>query len=770
MKQVNKIFLLLSAFIIRAHSGFGQLLTWNFPVNRTHAGILLGNGTQGLMVWGIDTLNITVGHAGFWDHRGGNDFASRTTYQQVKSLVDVKDEAKIRSLFSVEEKPNEPARPWHLSAGLCQVIVPAGYRLQKGVLNTMNGVITVTFSGPKGKTSNLTIEQSTENNLAWIKLPAEWASGARVQLKPFYDFISSTLAYRGIAPPSKWTKNNTTGFTQHLPKDVPLSMAVQAKGNLITVATALGAESETLAEQLAVRANIPALTASKLAWWKQYWSEVSEVVLPDPELQEMVTYGLYKQACATPPQGIACTLQGAFMEEYQLAPWNNDYHFNINEQLIYTPALASNRTSHFKPLLQLVDSLLPVFHRNGKLFFQNDKAYMFPHAVDDRGQAIGNYWGGTIDHGTTAWVAYLLWQYYQYSGDTSVLRKTVYPLLVGAFEGFNVMLETVKDSAGNDRFSLPLSVSPEYGGGLQGVGRDASFQLAALHKILSILPQAAALIGEQKNERWGQVQKTLPFYTTVASPYGESNAGGPPRIGLWQGKDLEISHRHHSHLAAIYPFQTINPLKQPHTAIAEKSYWKWVHTGAGGWTGWCIPWASILHGRMGKTEAAVSWLHYWKENFVNEGRGTLHNTTNYGMSVMNEPVWEKGIPGSRNHEVMQLDAGFGAVSAVLDLLVQERPDGVHILPDRHWKWRDLSFKRIRTAGGFLIDCSVKNDAVKKITITSTLGGLAIVHPHMGRQVLLNGKAVDGQKLELVLKKGAVAFIEDYSMASTKDSK
>lgn len=770
MKQATKIFLVITVFIAQANFGLAQLLTWNFPVNRTHAGILLGNGTQGLMVWGIDTLNITVGHAGFWDHRGGNDFASRTTYHEVKSLVDTKDEAKIRALFSIEEKPNEPSRPWHLSAGVCQVVLPAGYRLQKGVLNTKNGVITIALNSPQGKTVKLIIEESTEKNLAWIKLPAEWGSGTKVQLKPFYDYISSTLAYRGIAPPVKWNRNNITGFTQTLPKDAPLSMAVQLKGSLVTIATALGAEGETVAEQLVATANIPALTATKKAWWKEYWEEVSEVVLPDPGLQEMVTYGLYKQACATPPQGIACTLQGAFMEEYQLAPWNNDYHFNINEQLIYTPALASNRPVHFKPLLQLVDSLLPVFHRNGKLFFQAEKAYMFPHAVDDRGQAIGNYWGGTIDHGTTAWVAYLLWQYYQYSGDTAVLRKTVYPLLVGAFEGFNVMLETVKDSNGAERFSLPLSVSPEYGSGLQGVGRDASFQLAALHKILSILPQAAALLGEQKNSRWEEVQKTLPVYTTVTSPYGESNAAGPARIALWQGKDLEISHRHHSHLASIYPFKTINPLQSPHTTIAEKSYWKWVHTGAGGWTGWCIPWASILHGRMGKTEAAVSWLHYWRENFVNEGRGTLHNTTSYGMSVMNEPVWEKGVPGSRNHEVMQLDAGFGAVSAVLDLMVQERPDGVHVLPNRHWQWRDLSFKRIRTAGGFLFDCSVKNDAVQKITVRSTLGGPVVIYPHMGRQVLLNGKPVNGEKIELDLKKGDVALIEDASTMLSKKSK
>ena len=62
-----------------------RLLTWEFPLPRTHTGALLGNGAQGLMVWGDEALNITVAHAGFWDHRGGNPFTSRTSYAEVLS-------------------------------------------------------------------------------------------------------------------------------------------------------------------------------------------------------------------------------------------------------------------------------------------------------------------------------------------------------------------------------------------------------------------------------------------------------------------------------------------------------------------------------------------------------------------------------------------------------------------------------------------------------------------------------------------------------------
>ncbi len=45
---------------------------WNFPLPRTHTGMLQGNGTFGTMIWGAGSvLCITIGRADFWDHRGG---------------------------------------------------------------------------------------------------------------------------------------------------------------------------------------------------------------------------------------------------------------------------------------------------------------------------------------------------------------------------------------------------------------------------------------------------------------------------------------------------------------------------------------------------------------------------------------------------------------------------------------------------------------------------------------------------------------------------
>jgi hypothetical protein len=168
---------------------------------------------------------------------------------------------------------------------------------------------------------------------------------------------------------------------------------------------------------------------------------------------------LYKQAGLTPPHGVAATLQGAWMEEYQLPPWSNDYHFNINVQLIYYPALMTNRAAHFWPLWEMVMSWMPTLKQSGEAFFETEGALMLPHATDDKCGVVGSFWAGTIDHGCVAWVAQMAWLHFRYTLDEKVLREVAWPLLNGAFEGFYAMREE-RDG----KLSLLISVSPEYRG------------------------------------------------------------------------------------------------------------------------------------------------------------------------------------------------------------------------------------------------------------------------------------------------------------------
>ena len=150
---------------------------------------------------------------------------------------------------------------------------------------------------------------------------------------------------RGVEAPLEIHIEDGLGWVQELPEVNSLALVVRRRDERLFIATALGA-TEAAAKAAVTRARQKPDTDSAY-FWKQYWRDVPRVELPDEQLQNFWNIALRKQAGLTTPHGIAATLQGPWMEEYQLPPWSNDYHFNINAQLIYWPALATNRLEHF---------------------------------------------------------------------------------------------------------------------------------------------------------------------------------------------------------------------------------------------------------------------------------------------------------------------------------------------------------------------------------------------------------------------------------------
>ncbi len=754
------VFLLSVLFIlagcsVEKHESL-KTLSWDFPLPRPHTGILVGNGVQGLMIWGEDMdLVLTVGRAGFWDHRGGNIFATSTTYREVTRLLQAGDHQGLRRVFNIPENsdPSKP-RPHQIGGGRLKISFPDGWKLERGVLTVSNATVTIHVRDNQNKLHKIRIRQDIFNEVSWIEFPGNLLDNVLAEIIPSWEFTKEKLEAWGVKQPEYWDDGQTAGFCQYLPEDDPLALGISREQNKIILATALQQDAIVAVKDRLNSFNQDKAETESNDWWKDYWSTVPEINLPDPVLQEIVDYGLYKQACCTPPHGIACTLQGPFMESYQIPPWSNDYHFNINIEMIYWPALASNRTEHFTPLWGMVSGWMPELRKNAEHFFQTEGAIMLPHAVDNKGQIPGVFWTGMIDHGSTAWVAQMAWLNYRYSMDRAILEHYAWPLLKGAFEGYWAMLEKIVNETGKLRYSIPVTVSPEFRGSrMDAWGRDASFQLAALHMLVDILPVAATLMDEPDDPRWNDVADNLPDYTLISGPrtmeWPESES---QRIALWDGMDLIESHRHHSYLAAIYPFCTIDPLAPEHKDIVENTLYHWRRKGPGAWSGWCVPWASVIFARTDNTEAAVSYLHLWHQNFTNRGRGTLHDSDFPGITTLSGPNWEKH-PDIPMHETMQLDAGFGALNAVFELLVQNRQGTIHVLQSLHRDWTDLEFDGILTEGAFIVGATVKNGNTVEVRVKSKAGGYLKLAHGLGVKYLLNGEEFTGEILEKELKEG-----------------
>ncbi len=719
--------------------------TWHFPLRRPHAGLPLGNGTQGLLIWGETSLLLTVARAGFWDHRGGSDILPSTTFAGVRRALESEDDPALAALFP--KRASGAAFPQQMGGGRLEITFPEGMRPLDATLDLATAMVTVRIARHEDDPAPrlLRLRQSAEGEVCWME--GELISETNIRLLPAYDLVrDNAMAGLGITPPEAWQNPDGGGFLQPMPADAPLAVAWRKQPGLLLLATALGADAVEAVNSSLLGFDVIAADAARLAFWSGFWATAARVSLPDPTLQRQYDYGLYRQAGLIRRHAPAATLQGPWMEDTTIPPWSNDYHFNINVQLVYGAALATGQAAEMQPLWDMLREWLPRLRALGEGFYGAPGAMILPHAVDDRCQLMGSFWAGTIDQACIAWMASEAYKYYDFTGDTEFLRTLVWPLLEGSFVGYFAMLVARTDANGKKSYHLPISVSPEFGGSDRKKcwGRDASFQLAALHATIRLLRAAAPLLGKAEDPRWSDVATHLAPYSLVDAKDGGYGWIGQPaqRIALWEGNDLPESHRHHSHLAAIYPFCTINPFDPAHQKIVARSLNRWNTLGAGNWTGWCVPWASILCSRCGLPDAATSWLHLLARQFTNEGHATLHNADAAGVFAWDDGslAWPDHRKGADYHayEIMQMDAAMGAINAILELVVSCRDGVIHIADRLPKGWRDLEFNRVRTEGGFVIDGLFSHGRIEQLRIVSSRGGVLRIAPALGDIWTLDG--------------------------------
>jgi alpha-L-fucosidase 2 len=720
-------------------------LTWHFPLPRPHTGVPLGNGIQGLLIWGETSLLLTVARAGFWDHRGGQGILPGTTFAGVRQALETEDDQTLAALFP--KRASGAAFPQQMGGGRLEITFPDGLRPIDATLDLATAVVTVRIASHEDDPEQrlLRLRQSAEGEVCWIE--GDLISESSIRLLPAYDLVrDKAMGALGIAPPEVLDNPDGSGFLQTLPTDAPLAVAWRKQENRILLATALGADATAAANSILLDFDAAAADASRRAFWSNFWDTSARVSLPDPTLQRQFDYGLYRQAGLIRRHAPAATLQGPWMEDTTIPPWSNDYHFNINVQLVYGAALATGQAAEMRPLWDMLRAWLPRLRALGEGFYGIPGAMILPHAVDDRCQMMGSFWAGAIDQACIAWMGRMAWQYYRHTGDSEHLREVAWPLLEGAFLGYFAMLETTTDAEGREHYSLPISVSPEFGGSdpRKCWGRDASFQLAALHSTVRLLRAAAPALGLPEDPRWADVAAHLPPYTLADANTGSYGWIGQPakRIALWEGMDLPESHRHHSHLAGIYPFCSVDPFDPAHQKIVTRSLNRWNTLGPGNWTGWCVPWAAMICSRSGLPDAALSWLHLLAEQFTNEGHATLHNSDGAGVFAWDDGslAWPDHRKGADflYYEIMQMDAAMGAINAIIELLVSCRDEVIHIADRLPKGWRELSFTRVRTEGGFLIDARFRHGRADEITVQSLLGGELHLAHSLGAAWTLDG--------------------------------
>ncbi|WP_308637871.1 glycosyl hydrolase family 95 catalytic domain-containing protein [Paenibacillus silvisoli] len=715
-------------------------IEWDLNTGYCHHGIPLSNGVLGALIWfQPDRILLTINRADYWDRRGATQLTEACNYETIKGLLLEGKFEEIRDFFKPYEVGGYPVTPARLPMGRFEFVLNQGVSISSAWLDLVQGEAVIELSNKQKEKSTVRFAIAMERDA--VAVQDEPASGlfAEVIAKPADSFprVQEYYYTRGFEPSTAIDEEETQGWVQPLPADPAAAVACSRTQNGFAITAVYGPTAdEAVASALQELADCRQaaycqLTEQAKTRWNELWERSPKVGLPGTDLEQLYDMGIYRMLGNCMPGKLGPTLQGPWGEEHRMIPWGGDYHFNINVQLMLMPAYAANHTDSVTNLFRMLDEWKPLLAERAAKFVGIDDGYMLSHATDDRGQSIGGMWTGVIDHANTSWVAQMMWQYYRYTLDEEFLLQEAYPFMKRALNVFIQMLEP-----DGERYKLPVSVSPEYGGdGANALGANSTFFLVNFHflceKIIRVYeqfgvdPEYAAA-----TRKWKQL---VPEYTTGAwggLEYEPRNPVCNEELYLWEGQPLAVSHRHHSHLAGIFPFDMMDLETENEREIVRNSYRTWVDKGMGRWAGWSFPWASILNTRLGKKEMALHCLQLLRSSFTMRGYATRHNSLYEGLTYFH------------SGDIMQLDAGIAASAAVLEMLVHSRRETLHVFPGLPDSVADAVFYGVRAEGAFLVSGRKSDGQIDYIRIQSEKGArLRLANPFPNEAAIL--EAEDG---------------------------
>jgi hypothetical protein len=692
----------------------------SFPLPRTHTGVPLGNGAFGALVWGRNTLNITINRSDFWDHREGQELLGERMYEQVAACYDPNDSRACEAPFEalVEPWTGGDFRNTRLPMGRFELVPADELTLTDATLRVDRGELVVRLLGASaGEVRRVTIALHPQLPVLLLHDPMGAITDIRGQ--PAWQWVSAPMQSRGFVEPMILDRPGEVGWVQTCPQDDAMAALCRRAPGAIVIAMTPGPDAHA-AQSSASGTIDQVLKAGPVRflrevndWWQRYADSLPQVRLPDPFFQQFLALTQFKFGAATSPNSeTPCGLQGPWCEEYQMPPWSGGYYFDENVQQIYTLAFTLGKVDHLMPLFDMLDRCLPRFRRNARRMVGIDDGVVITLTTDDHGLACGGVGAAVIDQASTGWAARLYWLYYQFTGDVAFLRDRAWPMLEGAMRTYEAMIQWREG-----RPHLPVTISAEYGrpmpdGSRHRYGANASSQLACMHMLLNALLEACPALGRHPRESWLKLRDVLPHWTLTG-------ATGQERIAIWNDVDLDVSHRHHSHLSCLYPFDTLAQRSPQQQAIIDRSLRRWLEIGMSDWSEWSLPWAAIIQAREGYRESPALLLRICRELYINEGLATVYIPRFPGFSVHGYRLLTGPL---ETCEVMQLDGAMGVATALYEMLVHQYRGVVRFFPAVPAAWKDVAFQGVHLPGPCRASGEMSGGEVTNITLQATAGG------------------------------------------------